>query len=120
MYYYSLVPVLKNYACGQQCLRTEKNDLYDQSFVPVITNSIYDQRFISTGMNFASKIKSVSTYKKTQITSLSYYPIFIELYTRILDIYTRSVLITLALTRTLTLRKSKYVSIIGYFIYRGL
>ena len=60
---------------------------------------------------------------RTQKRKLFYLDItlfLIEFCTRILDIPTRSGLLIVAPTRTLTWKNTDYVSVTGYYIYTGL
>ena len=75
---------------------------YDQSFVPVLMNYAYDQQFLSKRINFAYDQQLVSTYMETRIGYLAIPLFLIKISTCIMDIFTRSGLLIVYPTGTLT------------------
>ena len=120
VYDQSFIPVITNSTHDQQFVSTGTNSSYDQSFFPVIMNSAYDQHFISTGTNSESDQQFVSMYMKNRIILLSYYPLsYQNLNTH--SGYFHALWVTNSIpTGTLTKKKSDYVYVTGYYIYRGL
>ena len=113
VYDQSFVPVITNSTYEQHFVSKRTNALYGRSFVPVLMDYAYDQQFISTGTNYASDLNFESTYMKTRIILLSYYPLsYQNLHTHSGYFHALSVTHSIP-TGTLTRTKYDYVYVTG-------